>query len=685
MSEWTGTVVATVLDLEADFDVVLGMSWHLQWKPLYDWETLDVFVNAPEGAKRIVHKFGFVKRLVNGPILTSLADWPEDLQVNAISFQDAEREIKGGAKAYLYFIREHHEDDDSNSSVNSMMNSTVNFMMNSTETAMKIQSHSKDSESKEINLSETSDDQNMNVDSDECRTIRRAKLRKLLKETKDVFRRELPEGLSPRRSIDHAIETDDASPANKHAYPLSAKQLQEQTRQIEELLKRGLIRESVSPWGAPVLFVPKKNGEWRMCIDYRMLNSKTLKNAYPLPRIQDCIDRLGKATNLSSIDLWSGYWQLRVVEKDIPKTAFNTRYGKYEFLVMPFGLTNAPATFQTLMNSILRPYIDKFVLVYLDDILVYSNSDEEHLEHLKLVFDALREHSLYARPDKCVFDQPTVEFCGHLVGQGVVKVLDSKVRAIKEWPQPRNVQEVRQFYGLVNYYRRFIRHFSIIAAPLSDLFKSEDNGDKRKRRPIVWGTAHQLAFQRLKEAVTSAPVLVQPDPDKPYTIETDSSDFGNGMALYQVGDDEKLHPIAFDGRKLHGAELNYPTHEKELLAIKEALQKWHHYIENGLPITIITDHDSLKYMNTIQKPSKRLARWVDEFQQYNLIIKYRPGKLAIVPDAISRRPDFNALALQKVEDYVPCIRQFLQDKSFPYDASESDKAQIVAEVDKFVL
>ena len=299
MSEWTGTMVAIVLDLEADFDVVLGMSWHLQWKPLYDWETLDVFVNAPEGAKRIVHKFGFVKRLVNGPILTSLADWPEDLQVNAISFQDAEREIKGGAKAYLYFIREHHEDDDSNSSVNSMMNST--------ETAMETQSHSKDSESKEINLSETSDDQNMNVGSDECRTIRRAKLRKLLKETKDVFRPELPEGLPPRRSIDHAIETGDARPVNKNAYPLSAQQLREQTRQIEELLRRGLIRESVSPWGAPVLFVPKKNGEWRMCIDYRMLNSKTLKNAYPLPRIQDCIDRLGKATNLSSIDLWSEY------------------------------------------------------------------------------------------------------------------------------------------------------------------------------------------------------------------------------------------------------------------------------------------------------------------------------------------------------------------------------------------
>jgi len=189
---------------------------------------------------------------------------------------------------------------------------------------------------------------------------------------------------------------------------------------------------------------------------------------------------------------------------------------------MPFGLTNAPATFQTLMNSILWPYIDKFVLVYLDDILVYSNSEEEHLEHLRLVFDTLRQHQLYAQPKKCTFNKLNVEFCGSIVGQGVTKVLDSK--------------DVRQFYGLVNYYRRFIRHFSMIAAPLSDLFKSEDN-DKRKRRPIVWSAVHQVAFEHIKKDITTAPVLVQPDPTESYTIETDSSDFGNGMTIYQEGDD----------------------------------------------------------------------------------------------------------------------------------------------------
>ena len=220
-----------------------------------------------------------------------------------------------------------------------------------------------------------------------------------------------------------------------------------------------------------------------MCIDYRMLNFKTLKNAYPLPRIQECIDKLGKARRVFTLDMISRYWQIRIAEQDIPKTAFNTRYGKYEFLVMSFGLMNASATFQTLMNTILRSYIDKFVLIYLDDVLVYSDSEKKHLEYLRLMFEALRQNHIYTRPKKCVFNQEHVEFCGHIVDQDITKILDSKVCAINDWPQPKNVQEVRQFYDLINYYRRFIHHFSIIAAPLSDLFKSEDNDKRKWRRP----------------------------------------------------------------------------------------------------------------------------------------------------------------------------------------------------------
>jgi hypothetical protein len=435
MSEWKGTVQAVVLDMQSDFDIVLGLSWFRQWKLVPDWDTLEFTIETTDGPKTI-------RRL---PELSTSHELSLDEydEFNLITEKELKRELKKGCDIVLYFAK-----IDENGNENGQMKNVDGTKPNSVAG-------------------------NVVWDAN-------PELQELLESYKDVFQEELPDGLPPKRNVDHAIETGAEAPVNRNAYPLSVQQLQEQTRQIEQLLKRGLIRESSSPWGAPVLFVLKKSGEWRMCIDYRMLNSKTIKNAYPLPRIQECLDKLGKACFLTSLDLTSGYWQVRISDRDIPKTAFNTRYGKYEFLVMPFGLTNAPATFQTLMNSILRPYIDKFILVYLDDILIYSNSEEEHREHIKIVLQALREHKLYARPDKYMFNKPTVEFCGHIVGQGVIKVLDSKVKAIREWPQPRNVQEVRQFYGLMNYYRRFIRHFSIIAAPLSDLFKSNEDNDKRK-------------------------------------------------------------------------------------------------------------------------------------------------------------------------------------------------------------
>ena len=664
LGEWTGPVSAAILDIKADFDVVLGMRWFRQWQPFIEWETLSMYVNMPDGAKLIPHEMSDELRKasrIKKPSKAELKRWSEVINTirdectfNFISEKIAKKDLKKGAGAILYYVRA------GDVTLSEFREGTPSSSTPGLE-----------------NLLPQTDNRKMN---------------KLLYEFRDVFREDLPQRLPPNRDVDHVIETGDHAPVNRNAYPLSVQQLREQQKQVTLLLEKGLIRESTSPWGAPVLFVRKpKTNEWRMCVDYRALNARTRKNTYPLPRINECIDKLGKASNLSSLDLLSGYWHVRVADKDVQKTAFNTRYGKYEFLVMPFGLTNAPATFQTLMNQILRPYIDKFVLVYLDDILVYSNSEEEHLEHLRLVLEALRKHKLYARPQKCSFDKATVEFCGHEVGQGVVKVLDSKVKAIREWPQPRTVHEVRQFYGLVNYYRRFIKHFSMIAAPLSSLFKSDD-GDKRKNRPVVWNTSHQIAFKRLKLAVTSAPVLIQPDETKPYWIETDSSDFANGMCLMQMGEDGKLHPIAFDGRKLHGAELRYPTHEKELQAIKEALLKWHQYIDNGLPITIITDHDSLKYMNTMKNPSKRLARWLDEFQQYNLVIKYRPGKQAIVPDAISRRPDYlnsirwerdNQSEIARREAHLPAIREFLATKKLPKDTEL--RKRVMEDAEKYIL
>lgn len=354
---------------------------------------------------------------------------------------------------------------------------------------------------------------------------------------------------------------------------------------------------------------------------------------------------------------------------------------------MPFGLVNAPTTFQTLMNTILRPYIDKFVLVYIDDILIYSKTVEEHREHLRLVLEALRKHKLYVHPQKCTFSKPEVEFCGHVIGGGIIRVLDKKIKIIKEWPIPTNVHEVRQFYGLANYYRRFIKGFSQIAAPLASLFK-QTNGDKRKNRPIIWNTQHQVAFEQLKHALTNAPVLHQPDPSKPYIIETDASDFAVGYLLLQKGDDGLLHPIAFDGRKLTDAERKYPIHEKELLAIKEALVKWRHYIENNLVTTILTDHESLRYMNTITKPSRRLARWIDEFQGYKLDIRYRRGEEAIVPDALSRRPDYlNAIGNSGVdniyEEFITHVKVYLLMKILPQDIQMQER--VIRHADDFIL
>jgi len=466
-------------------------------------------------------------------------------------------------------------------------------------------------------------------------------LQDLIIKNADIFRSELPHSLPIRESVEHAIETGDSKPTNAQYYRLNVEQLEEQKKQVTQLLDKGLIRESSSPWGSPVLFVPKPRGKWRMCVDYRALNKATIKNNYPLPRIEDCLESFRGARIFSKLDLTSGFWQILVRSQDVPKTAFNTRHGKYEFLVMPFGLCNAPATFQTFMNDILRPFLDQFVQVYLDDIVIYSEDEKQHAQHLQTIFDTLKKHGLYAAPSKCQIGVPEIDFCGHHVSHNSIQPMTSKVDVIKTWPMPKTVHQVRQFLGVVGFYRRYVKGFARIATPLQDLLKVQDKAEKdNKHRTIVWNAQCSLAFNHLKDALAKQPVLAIPDPKRPFLIETDASEWAIGGVLYQFDNEGNCHPIAFDGRKLQGAELNYPVHEKELLAIKVSLKKWDYLVNNGMTTTVLTDHQSLQYMNTMTEHSKRLARWVDEFQAYNLDIKYRPGKDAIVPDAISRRPDF---------------------------------------------
>lgn len=425
---------------------------------------------------------------------------------------------------------------------------------------------------------------------------------------------------------------------------MSLVEMDELRRQLDDLLSRGFIRPSSSPYGSPVLFVKKKEGDLRLCVDYRALNKQTVKNTYPLPRIDELLDRLDGAVVFSKIDLRSGYHQIRVHEVDVHKTAFRTRYGLYEFVVLPFGLCNAPATFMRLMNDIFRDELDRCVLIYLDDILVFSPSIEQHLRDLRTILEKLRQHRLYAKLTKCEFLQKEILFLGHRISAKGLRMDPDKVKAILEWPDLTSVSDVLSFLGLVNFYHKYLGHLAEIAAPLSDLLKDEN--------PFVWGPEQVQAFQKLKEVVANDPILSHFTPTDPVEVHCDASNKAVGATMVQNG-----RPVAFESRKLSGAELNYPTHDKELLAIVHALTKWRTYLHGSpVPIKILTDHASLKYLATQPTLSHRQARWLEKLAEFNYEIEYTPGPLNVLPDALSRRPDYN---LATISESIPTIGQDL--------------------------
>ena len=354
-------------------------------------------------------------------------------------------------------------------------------------------------------------------------------------------------------------------------------ELKELKVQMEEMVNKGFVKPGTSPWGAPVLFVKKNDGSMRLCIDYRELIKVTIRNQYPLPRIDDLFDQLQGAKVFFKIDLRSGYHQLRVHDEDVSKTTF--RYGHFEFLVMLFGLTNTPAAFMDLMNRIFRPYLDQFVIVFIDDILIYSGSGEEHAEHLRIFLQTLREHRLYSKLSKCQFLLDNVAFLGHIVSAEGVSVDPQKVEAILNWKPPTSATEIRSFLGLAWYYRKFVEGFSKIAAPLTRL--------TRKEEPFLWSEACQQSFDELKGRLTSAPVLTLPSGQDGFVVYCDASRQGLGCVLMQ---NDKV--IAYASRKLKKHEQNYPTHDLELVAVVFALRIWRHYLY-GVPCRIFTDHKSL--------------------------------------------------------------------------------------------
>lgn len=453
------------------------------------------------------------------------------------------------------------------------------------------------------------------------------------------------------RLTTHAIKCSDPSPIALPAYRMSPLELQSLKTQLDELLLKGFIKPSMSPWSAPAIFVKKKDGTLRLCIDYRALNRVTVKHHFPIPRVDDLLDQLSSATIFSKLDLASGYYQVAIAPEDTEKTAFKTRYGLYEFLVMPFGLTNAPATFQKLMNEIFSQALDSYVIVYLDDILVYSKDIESHEIHLNSVFSVLMKNGLKVKESKCYFYLKRIEFLGYVIESGTLSVDQSKVSAIKGIRRPNSLRHVRSFLGMTGFYRRFIQNYADIALPLTKLLAHQEE--------FKWSYEQEIAFENLKKCLASAPILTLPDFSQPFNVTCDASGEAISGVLSQNRPGE-ASVIAFESRKLSPQERNYAVYELEMLAIIHCLKVWRCYLE-GRRFIVFTDHAALKHLKTQKTISKRVARWMDFLASFDFEIEYKPGKTNYVADALTRL-ELNTIQAEDVpEQDWPLLLLLLND------------------------
>jgi hypothetical protein len=449
-----------------------------------------------------------------------------------------------------------------------------------------------------------------------------------------VFLKESFDELPEHKKWDHVIEL---VPGEKEfstkLYPMSPTEQAELDKFLNENLQSGRIRPSKSPMASPVFFIKKKDGSLRFVQDYRKLNSMTIKNRYPLPLLPDMMSRISGAKYFTKLDVRWGYNNIRIREGDEWKAAFRTNRGLFEPLVMFFGLCNSPATFQTMMNDIFRILIEEgVVVVYMDDILIFTKTLEQHRTVVSRVLQILKENKLYLKPDKCIFEVQKIEFLGLILSEDQVEMDPVKIEGVRGWPVPRRVKELQSFLGFINFYRRFIEDFSKIARPLHDL--------TRKDTKWKWEDKQQEAFERLKEKVTSAPILVQPDVQRPFKLETDASDYATGAVLSQLCEDEKWRPIGFLSKSLNDAERNYQVHDKELLSVIRALEEWRHLLEGAThPVDIYNDHRNLTYFMKAQNLNRRQARWSLYLSRFNFVMCHRAGKSSGKPDALSRRID----------------------------------------------
>ncbi|KAK3506210.1 hypothetical protein QTP70_002182 [Hemibagrus guttatus] len=449
----------------------------------------------------------------------------------------------------------------------------------------------------------------------------------------EVFSEERAARLPTHQVWDCAIDLlPNTSLPKGRVYPLSLPESKAMEEYIETALDAGHIRPSTSPAAAGFFFVGKRDGGLRPCIDYRGLNAITVRYPYPLPLVPTALEQLRGARVFTKLDLRSAYNLVRIREGDEWKTAFHTTSGHYEYCVMPFGLTNAPAVFQALINGVFQDLLGKGVIAYIDDILVYSSSMEEHVRMVREVLGRLQQHHLYAKLEKCEFHRSTVTFLGYVISRHGVEMDVVKVQAVTEWPAPTSVRELQRFLGFANFYWRFIRNYSSVAGPLTSLLRG-------KPKKLTWTDPARSAFQQLKNCFTTAPILRHPDPDLPFVVEVDASSSGLGAVLSQRhGKPGKLHPCAFYSRKLTSAEVNYDVGNRKLLAIKAALEEWRHWLEGARhPFQVLTDHRKLEYLRGAKRLNPRQARWAIFFTHFAFTVTYRPGSKNGKADALSRQ------------------------------------------------
>lgn len=470
-----------------------------------------------------------------------------------------------------------------------------------------------------------------------------------------------PEGTLSRHSI--PIIEGEKVPYGP-IYPLSAKELRVLREYIETSLHKGWIQRSESPAGAPILFVPKKDGSLRLCVDYRGLNKFTQKNRYPLPLIPEIIDRLANAKIYTKLDLRDAYHRIRIEEGDRWKTAFRTRYGHYEYLVMPFGLTNAPASFQAYINEALKGLLDIICIAFMDDILIFSNTVEEHETHVRQVLERLKKYKLHIKLSKCQFSTTQVDFLGYRIGVAGVEMDPSKVSAIVDWERPKSFREIQVFLGFANFYRGFVYRYSAVVAPITDLLTGMKAG--KKTGPFEWTQEAEHAFRTLKECFTTAPMLTHFSFERQTRIEVDASGRAIGGVLTQAYRQPSgrilWKPVAFFSRKLSPAERNYSTGDSEMLAIVHAFKVWRHYLEApAMSVIVLTDHEALQSFMTTKLLNRKQMRWAETLAAYDFTIQWRRGK-DNPADGLSRRPDY-MVEEDPIEEINP-MAEILQ-KSMP--------------------